>query len=132
MASTRSRFSEPSVTFRIFSGRLFITCWPAGASRSKPHLVAMTTLSWYGSRAEDLNGLSVFVAVAEEKGFRAAGRRLGVSGSTVSQSIDRLEERLGVAVFERTTGRYASPRRGSAYTPACAPRSGSCCRWRRT
>lgn len=30
---------------------------------------------------EDLGGLAVFVAVAEEKGFRAAGRRLGVSGS---------------------------------------------------
>jgi len=43
------------------------------------------------------------VAVAEEKGFRAAGRRLGVSGSAVSQAINQLEERLGVAVFERTT-----------------------------
>lgn len=51
----------------------------------------------------DLNGLSVFVAVAEEKGFRAAGRRLGVSGSAVSQTISQLEERLGVALFERTT-----------------------------
>lgn len=51
----------------------------------------------------DLAGLSVFVAVAEEKGFRAAGRRLGVSGSAISQTINQLEERLGVAVFERTT-----------------------------
>lgn len=51
----------------------------------------------------DLGGLSVFVAVAETKGFRAAGRRLGVSGSAVSQTISRLEERLGVALVERTT-----------------------------
>jgi DNA-binding transcriptional LysR family regulator len=53
--------------------------------------------------ADDLNGLSVFITVAQEKGFRAAGRRLGVSGSAVSQTIGQLEDRLGVAVFERTT-----------------------------
>jgi DNA-binding transcriptional LysR family regulator len=53
--------------------------------------------------SSDLSGLSVFAAVAEEQGFRAAGRRLGVSGSAVSQTISQLEERLGVAVFERTT-----------------------------
>ncbi|NIP83949.1 MAG: LysR family transcriptional regulator [Gemmatimonadetes bacterium] len=45
----------------------------------------------------------MFVAVVEENGFRAAGRRLGVSGSAVSQTIGQLEERLGVALFERTT-----------------------------
>jgi len=53
--------------------------------------------------ANDLNGLSVFVAVAAAKGFRAAGRQLGVSGTAVSQTIGQLEERLGVALFERTT-----------------------------
>lgn len=53
--------------------------------------------------SDDLAGLATFVAVAEEKGFRAAGRRLGVSGSAVSQTINQLEARLGVAVFERTT-----------------------------
>ncbi|NIP83513.1 MAG: LysR family transcriptional regulator, partial [Gemmatimonadetes bacterium] len=40
----------------------------------------------------DLNTLAIFVAVAEEQGFRAAGRELGVSGSAVSQAISRLEE----------------------------------------
>lgn len=49
------------------------------------------------------NGLLVFVAVAETRGFSAAGRRLGVSGSAVSQTISRLEERLGVTLVERTT-----------------------------
>lgn len=53
--------------------------------------------------AGDLNAWTVFVAVAEESGFRAAGRRLGVSGSAVSQTIGQLEERLGLPVFERTT-----------------------------
>src|SRR5215207_2366074 len=52
---------------------------------------------------EDLNAMAVFVAVAEVKGFRAAGERLGVSHSAVSQALRRLEERLGVALVQRTT-----------------------------
>lgn len=53
--------------------------------------------------AQDLNALSVFVAVVAAKGFRAAGRELGVSGTAVSQTIRQLEERLGVSLLERTT-----------------------------
>lgn len=52
---------------------------------------------------DDLDGIAVFLAVAEAKGFRAAGERLGVSGSAVSQTLRRLEERLGVALVRRTT-----------------------------
>jgi DNA-binding transcriptional LysR family regulator len=51
----------------------------------------------------DLDGISTFVAVAEAKGFRAAGKKLGVSGSAVSQALRRLEERLGLALVLRTT-----------------------------
>lgn len=53
--------------------------------------------------AGELDGMATFVAVAEARGFRAAGGRLGVSHSAVSQSIRRLEERLGVALIQRTT-----------------------------
>lgn len=52
---------------------------------------------------DELDGIEVFVAVAEAKGFRAAGKRLGVSGSAISQALRRLEERLGVALVRRTT-----------------------------
>ncbi|WP_027060396.1 LysR family transcriptional regulator [Mesorhizobium loti] len=51
----------------------------------------------------DLNMLSVFALVAEERSFRAAGERLGVSRSAVSQTIRRLEENLGIALVSRTT-----------------------------
>lgn len=47
--------------------------------------------------------MAVFVAVAEAKGFTAAGERLGVSASAVSQALRRLEERLGVTLVQRTT-----------------------------
>ena len=53
--------------------------------------------------ADELDGMTTFVAVAEAKGFRAAGDRLGVTHSAVSQSVRRLEERLGVALVQRTT-----------------------------
>jgi DNA-binding transcriptional LysR family regulator len=50
-----------------------------------------------------LDGMATFVAVAEAKGFRAAGERLGLSHSAVSQTLRRLEERLGVTLVQRTT-----------------------------
>jgi len=53
--------------------------------------------------ADELDGMATFVAVAEAKGFRAAGEKLGVSHSAVSQSLRRLEERLGIALVQRTT-----------------------------
>ncbi len=53
--------------------------------------------------SDELDGMATFMAVAEAKGFRAAGERLGLSHSAVSQSLRRLEERLGVALVQRTT-----------------------------
>jgi len=53
--------------------------------------------------ADDLDGIAVFVAVAEAKGFRAAGDKLGVSASAISQALRRFEERIGVALVQRTT-----------------------------
>jgi len=53
--------------------------------------------------ADDLNAMGVFVAVADAKGFRAAGERLGVSASAVSQALRKLEEQLGVVLVQRTT-----------------------------
>jgi DNA-binding transcriptional LysR family regulator len=50
-----------------------------------------------------LDGLVVFLAVAELRGFRAAGRRLGVTPSAVSQAIRTLEVRIGAPLFTRTT-----------------------------
>lgn len=53
--------------------------------------------------SDDLEGMTVFAAVAESKSLREAGERLGVSGSAVSQALRKLEERLGVALVRRTT-----------------------------
>jgi DNA-binding transcriptional LysR family regulator len=53
--------------------------------------------------ADELDGMATFVAIAEAKGFRAAGDRLGVSHSAVSQAVRRLEERPGATLVRRTT-----------------------------
>lgn len=52
---------------------------------------------------ESLNGFMVFVQVAETRSFVAAGRLLGVSASAVGKSVVRLEEKLGVRLFHRST-----------------------------
>ncbi|RVV97166.1 LysR family transcriptional regulator [Mesobaculum littorinae] len=52
--------------------------------------------------------LRAFVAVYETLNFRIAALRLGVTPSALSRTIRRLEERLGVRLFNRTT-RSVSP-----------------------
>lgn len=53
--------------------------------------------------SDELDGMAVFMAVAEARSLRAAGQRLGVSGSAVSQALRKLEDRLGVTLVQRTT-----------------------------
>src|SRR5687767_7074242 len=50
-----------------------------------------------------LQQMSVFVAVAEEKGFGAGARRLRMSPPAVTRAIATLEKRLGVQLLHRTT-----------------------------
>lgn len=52
---------------------------------------------------ESVAAFSVFVQVAELRSFVAAGRALGVSASAIGKRISRLEESLGVQLFQRST-----------------------------
>lgn len=51
----------------------------------------------------DLNLLPLLLAVAEERNFRAAADRLGITRSAVSQGVRRLEDALGIQLVMRTT-----------------------------
>ncbi|MDZ5648429.1 LysR family transcriptional regulator [Nitrospirillum sp. BR 11828] len=51
----------------------------------------------------DINQLRTFLAVADTRHFTAAGTALGISQSTVSQHIRRLEAACGRQLFERDT-----------------------------
>ncbi|WP_198673731.1 LysR family transcriptional regulator [Algibacillus agarilyticus] len=59
--------------------------------------------------------MSVFVAVAEEQGFAAASRRLNMSPPTVTRAIATLEERLSVKLFNRTTRYVRATEAGLRY-----------------
>jgi DNA-binding transcriptional LysR family regulator len=50
-----------------------------------------------------LNGMSVFTAVVDGGSFAAAGEALDMSPPGVSRAIARLEARLGIRLFDRTT-----------------------------
>jgi DNA-binding transcriptional LysR family regulator len=52
---------------------------------------------------ERLTGLIAFARAASLGSYTAAARSLAVSPSAVSKSIQRLEQHLGVRLFNRTT-----------------------------
>jgi DNA-binding transcriptional LysR family regulator len=56
----------------------------------------------------DLNDLSTFAIVAEERSFTRAAARLGMSQSAISHSMRALEKRLSLQLLARTT-RSVSP-----------------------
>jgi len=60
----------------------------------------------------DLNILAVFLAVAEERSFTKAGKRLGVSPSAMSHAVRGLEEDIGVRLLSRTTRSVAPTEAG--------------------
>ncbi|UTW12667.1 LysR family transcriptional regulator [Marinobacterium rhizophilum] len=47
--------------------------------------------------------MSVFVAVADEQGFAAGARKLGLSPPAVTRAVAALEKKLGVRLLQRTT-----------------------------
>src|SRR5438445_11963634 len=61
---------------------------------------------------DELSVLSAFLAVAEERSFTRAAKRLGVSPSAVSHALRGLEERLGVRLLARTTRSVAPTEAG--------------------
>ena len=64
---------------------------------------------------DSLGSISVFVQVAETRSFTEAGRLQGVSSSAVGKSIARLEARLGVRLFQRSTRRLTLTEAGQLF-----------------
>ncbi len=63
---------------------------------------------------DDLNAIPVFVTVVESGNFASAAAILHVTRSAVGKTIARLEARLGVALFQRTTRRQLLTEEGGA------------------
>jgi DNA-binding transcriptional LysR family regulator len=62
-----------------------------------------------------LTSLTVFGQVVECGGFSAAGRRLNMSVTMVSNHIQSLEDRLGARLLNRTTRKVSLTETGKAY-----------------
>jgi len=66
-----------------------------------------------------LNGVSAFVEVVDAGSFSIAAVRLRVTRSAITKTIARLEQRLGVRLFHRTTRRQSLTDDGQAYYEHC-------------
>jgi len=68
---------------------------------------------------DSVNALVVFVQVADSGNFVGAAQHLGVSASAVSKTIARLEERIGVRLFHRSTRSLALTAEGARFLERC-------------
>ncbi|HZR86518.1 MAG TPA: LysR substrate-binding domain-containing protein [Bradyrhizobium sp.] len=68
-----------------------------------------------------LNGIKAFEAAARGGSFAAAGQELNVSAAAISRMVHLLEERLGVALFERKANKLALTAAGRAYQNGLTP-----------
>jgi len=66
-----------------------------------------------------LTSLTTFMGVVDSGGFSAAGRRLNMSTTMVSNHVHALEERLGARLLHRTTRKVSLTEVGKAYYDRC-------------
>lgn len=69
----------------------------------------------------DLDAMSAFARVVSVGSFTAAARELGLPKSSVSRTVARLEEQLGVRLLQRTTRRLHLTDAGQAYFAEIEP-----------
>lgn len=69
--------------------------------------------------SDRLHGISAFVEAVEAGSFAVAAQRMRLTRSAVGKSIARLEQRLGVRLFQRTTRSQSLTEDGQAYYERC-------------
>jgi DNA-binding transcriptional LysR family regulator len=68
---------------------------------------------------DSLGSLNAFVHAAEARSFTAAGRQLGVSSSAIGKAVARMEKRLGVRLFHRSTRSITLTVEGALFLERC-------------
>jgi DNA-binding transcriptional LysR family regulator len=68
---------------------------------------------------DSLSSLNAFVRSAEARSFTAAAQQLGISSSAVGKAIARLEERLAVRLFHRSTRTMTLTPEGRLFLERC-------------
>lgn len=69
----------------------------------------------------ELETLRVFLAVAKQRSFAAAGRQLAMTPASVTRAVATLEDRLGVQLLLRTTRQVSLTSAGAVYAARVAP-----------
>jgi DNA-binding transcriptional LysR family regulator len=72
-------------------------------------------------RPDQLGDLAVFAAIASDRSFTRAARRLGVTQSALSQTMKRLEGQLGFRLLSRTTRSVAPTAAGERLLATLSP-----------
>ncbi len=67
-----------------------------------------------------LTSIIAFMRAADAGSFAGAASAIGVNGSAISKSVGRLENHLGVRLFQRTTRALTLTDDGRAYYERCA------------
>lgn len=68
---------------------------------------------------DKLNNLMIFVRAAQDRNFSVAARQLGLSPSTVSKAVLRLEEQLGTRLLNRTARSVTLTEDGTVFYEYC-------------
>lgn len=68
---------------------------------------------------DNLGQIEAFVRSAEAKSFTVAAHQLGISSSAVGKAVTRLEERLQVRLFHRSTRTLALTDEGATFLERC-------------
>jgi DNA-binding transcriptional LysR family regulator len=63
--------------------------------------------------------MQIFMAVAQEQGFSAAARRLGLSAASITRAVAALEQRIGTLLLTRTTRSVHLSEAGQRYLEDC-------------
>lgn len=70
-------------------------------------------------KTDSLSGILAFVTTAQLGSFTAAAERLGVTKSAIGKSVGRLEQRLGLKLFHRSTRKLSLTPDGQIYLSSC-------------
>jgi DNA-binding transcriptional LysR family regulator len=73
-------------------------------------------MSGFGIR---LNTVELFCAAAKARSFTAAATELGTTPSAISKAVQRLENRLGIKLFQRSTRAVRLTEDGQTYYASC-------------